>query len=196
MASSDQAQQQRKILICGDVKGKLSTLYKRIASVNKSAGPFDAVFCVGSFFDGPSAIAPGASDEAAVAAAAAAAEGPFNNEELRAYVDGTESAPIPTYFVEGLPSGREFCRDPDGKVAPNITFLRKPGVFNLHGLRVAVLPGRYNEISYKDESKVSASTALREGEYRAVDVDAIKAAYFADGGGVVAGDAGTLPIGY
>eukprot|EP00227_Mantoniella_beaufortii_P016489 CAMPEP_0197579314 /NCGR_PEP_ID=MMETSP1326-20131121/3339_1 /TAXON_ID=1155430 /ORGANISM="Genus nov. species nov., Strain RCC2288" /LENGTH=75 /DNA_ID=CAMNT_0043142739 /DNA_START=63 /DNA_END=286 /DNA_ORIENTATION=- len=72
MASSDPTQQ-RKILICGDVKGKLSALYKRIASVNKSAGPFDAVFCVGAFFDGPSSIPFDADDEAASAAAAAAA---------------------------------------------------------------------------------------------------------------------------
>jgi hypothetical protein len=132
---------QRKILIAGDVRGKLAALYKRVASVNSSAaGPFDAVFCVGPFFDG--------ADDAAAAAGATAATTAFN-EELKPYVDGTATAPIPTYFVEGLPSGREFCRDPDGKVAPNITFLRKPGVFKLHGLNVAVLPGKYNEISYK-----------------------------------------------
>lgn len=71
------------------------------------------------------------------------------------------------------------------KVAPNITFLNKPGVLDLHGLRVAVLPGRYNEISYKDTSKVAASAAAAEGEYRHDDVQALKAAHFADGCGVV-----------
>ena len=118
-------------------------------------GPFDAVFCVGPFFDGPS------DDEGAAADADAAF-----NLELKAYVDGSASAPIPTYFVEGLPAGREFCRDADGKVAPNITFLRKPCVQTLHGLRVAVLPGRYNEIAFKDDSKMAASAAAAEGEYR------------------------------
>jgi hypothetical protein len=51
-------------------------------------------------------------------------------------------------------------------VAPNITFLRKPCVQTLHGLRVAVLPGCYNEIAFKDDSKMAASAAAAEGEYR------------------------------
>jgi hypothetical protein len=48
---------QRKILIAGDVRGRLAALYKRVAAVHGSAaGPFDAVFCVGAFFDGPAAV--------------------------------------------------------------------------------------------------------------------------------------------
>ena len=74
-------------------------------------GPFDAVFCVGAFFDGPS------DDEGAAADADAAF-----NLELKAYVDGSASAPIPTYFVEGLPAGREFCRDADGRGLHSSTF--------------------------------------------------------------------------
>lgn len=39
-----------KVLISGDPQGKLRTLFKRVAAVNKSNGPFDYLFCVGSFF--------------------------------------------------------------------------------------------------------------------------------------------------
>lgn len=39
-----------KVLVTGDPGGSLSTLFKRAAAVNKSNGPFDMLFCVGSFF--------------------------------------------------------------------------------------------------------------------------------------------------
>ena len=40
-----------KILACGDVKGQIGQLLKRIETVNKKAGPFDMVLCVGQFFN-------------------------------------------------------------------------------------------------------------------------------------------------
>jgi hypothetical protein len=40
-----------KILACGDVKGQIGALLKRVETVHKKAGPFDMVFCVGQFFD-------------------------------------------------------------------------------------------------------------------------------------------------
>jgi hypothetical protein len=39
------------ILISGDCGGKLSAMFKRVASVNKSNGPFAALLCVGGFFE-------------------------------------------------------------------------------------------------------------------------------------------------
>jgi hypothetical protein len=39
-----------KVLVSGDPQGKLGALFKRVAAVNKSNGPFDFLFCVGSFF--------------------------------------------------------------------------------------------------------------------------------------------------
>ena len=161
----------RKILIVGDVRGRLDDLYKRVARVNKTpAGPFDALFCVGPFFEGAAedaADGDGADGDAA------------RHAELRPYVDGTAVAPVPTYFVEGLPAGRAHCRDPDGVVAPNITFLRHPKVSVVEGLRVAVLPGRHNDMSYADASKVAAAAAAAEGEHLAEDVAALRASHFA-----------------
>jgi hypothetical protein len=39
-----------KILLVGDCNGAFKTLFAKVAVVNKKNGPFDAVFCVGSFF--------------------------------------------------------------------------------------------------------------------------------------------------
>ena len=78
----------RKILIVGDVRGRLDDLYKRVARVNKTpAGPFDALFCVGPFFEGAAedaADGDGADGDAA------------RHAELRPNVDGTAIAPGPT----------------------------------------------------------------------------------------------------
>ena len=41
-----------KILIAGSVHGKLKDLFKRVAAVNKSNGPFDLLLCTGDFFGG------------------------------------------------------------------------------------------------------------------------------------------------
>lgn len=37
-------------LTCGDVCGQFDQLFKRVTSVNKKAGPFDLLLCVGDFF--------------------------------------------------------------------------------------------------------------------------------------------------
>ncbi|XLU43990.1 hypothetical protein S245_038804, partial [Arachis hypogaea] len=66
-----------RILLCGDVFGRLNQLFKRVSSVNKSAGPFDALFCVGQFFP----------------------DSPEQLDEFMAYVEGSSQIPIPTYFI-------------------------------------------------------------------------------------------------
>jgi|LakMenEpi03Aug12_release.lakeMendotaPanAssembly.Ray.scaffolds.fasta_scaffold3043535_1 hypothetical protein len=39
-----------KVLLAGDVDGKIDALFKRVNTVNASNGPFAALLCVGSFF--------------------------------------------------------------------------------------------------------------------------------------------------
>lgn len=39
-----------KVLLAGDVHGKIEALFKRVTTVNTSNGPFDALLCVGTFF--------------------------------------------------------------------------------------------------------------------------------------------------
>ena len=40
----------RRILLAGDVHGRMSTLFARVEAASAKAGPFDALFCVGGFF--------------------------------------------------------------------------------------------------------------------------------------------------
>eukprot|EP00898_Chlorokybus_atmophyticus_P002259 jgi/Chlat1/3033/Chrsp206S03289 len=92
-----------KVLLVGDVRGRLPQLCKRLAAVNKSNGPFDCAICVGDFFGGADAEA-----------------------VLRPYADGTaeESLPIPLYFV-GEAATPVHC--------PNVRPLGTAGVRELHG---------------------------------------------------------------
>lgn len=41
---------QKKVLISGDVHGKLSALFKRVQAIDKANGPFDLLLCTGGFF--------------------------------------------------------------------------------------------------------------------------------------------------
>lgn len=87
---------QLKILVAGDVEGKFKQLFDRVSAVNKKAGPFDMLFCVGSFF-------PLVMDEGLV----------------------IPPAPVPTYIL-GPVSKQQLSYFPDlngCEIAPNITYL-------------------------------------------------------------------------
>ncbi|KAE8658174.1 Zinc finger CCCH domain-containing protein 64 [Hibiscus syriacus] len=119
-----------RVILCGDVSGRLNQLIKR---VNKSAGPFNALFCVGKFF-------PDESDRL---------------NELMDYVEGWAQIPLPTYFIGdygvGAPkvlsavsrnSANQGFKMDGFKVCDNLYWLKGSGKFTLHGLSVAYLFGR------------------------------------------------------
>ncbi|XP_020579449.1 zinc finger CCCH domain-containing protein 59 [Phalaenopsis equestris] len=143
-----------RILLCGDVLGRLNQLFKRVQSVNKSTGPFDALLCVGQFFpDSANGL-----------------------EEFANYFDGSSPIPIPTYFIGDygagstrfvsaaakLPSNNGFKTD-GLEVCPNLYWLKGSGKFSLHGLSVFYLSGRQIP---DDEGN---------GRYSRDDVDALRA---------------------
>lgn len=143
-----------RILLCGDVFGRLKQLFKRVQSVNKSAGPFDSLLCVGQFF-------PDSSDML---------------EEFLDYVKGRSQIPIPTYFIGDYGVGAakvlsDASRDSanrgfkmDGlKICDNLYWLKGSGKFTLHGLSVAYLSGR------------PSSDGQPFGTYSQDDVDALRA---------------------
>ncbi|KAG8491480.1 hypothetical protein CXB51_014667 [Gossypium anomalum] len=112
-----------RILLCGDVLGRLNQLFKRVNSVNKSAGPFDALFCVGQFFP----------DE------------PDRLDELMDYVEGRAQVPLPTYFIGdygvGAPkvlsdvsrnSANQGFKMDGFKVCDNLFWLKGSGKFTFH----------------------------------------------------------------
>lgn len=92
--------------------------------MNKSAGPFDALFCVGQFFpDSPELL-----------------------EEFMDYVEGRTQIPLPTYFIGdygvGAPkvlsvaskNSANLGFKMDGlKICENLFWLRSSGKFTLFG---------------------------------------------------------------
>ncbi|XP_066486681.1 CWF19-like protein 1 isoform X2 [Tiliqua scincoides] len=110
-----------RLLVCGDVSGRLGALYGRVEAAQRKSGAFDLLLCVGSFFD-----------------AARDAEW----EEYRA---GRRTARIQTLLL-GANSEDTRGHFPDSaggcELAPNITYLGRRGVFTgASGLRIAYLSG-------------------------------------------------------
>ncbi|KAF7143656.1 hypothetical protein RHSIM_Rhsim05G0020500 [Rhododendron simsii] len=143
-----------RILLCGDVLGRLNQLFKRVSSVNKSAGPFDALLCVGQFF-------PDSSDLL---------------EEFTDYIEGRSDIPLPTYFTGDYGAGAlkvlsAATRDPvnlgfkmEGlRIRENLYWLKGGGKFTLHGLSVVYLSGRHS------------TSSQQFGTYSQDDVDALRA---------------------
>ncbi|KAL6116593.1 cwf19l1 [Pungitius sinensis] len=117
------SEQPVRVLACGDVGGRLSALFSRVQSIQKKAGPFDLLLCVGEFF--------GATPEA--------------EAEWQQYKTGAKKAPVHTYVlgaasqetVRSFP-GAEGC-----ELAENITYLGRRGVFTgVSGLQIAYVSGR------------------------------------------------------
>uniref|UniRef100_S4RRW8 Uncharacterized protein n=1 Tax=Petromyzon marinus TaxID=7757 RepID=S4RRW8_PETMA len=112
-----------RILACGDVNGRIDTLYGRVRTVQKKSGDFDLLLCLGSFF--------GASAEA--------------EQEWEAYKNGDKKAPIHTYILGANDqSTAKYFPEVDGmELAENITYLAgRKGVFTgASGLQMAYLSG-------------------------------------------------------
>ncbi|KAL7168667.1 hypothetical protein ACSBR2_039000 [Camellia fascicularis] len=134
-----------RILLCGDVLGHLNQLFKRVSSVNKSAGPFDALFCVGQFFP----------------------DSPDYLEEFMDYIEGRSQIPLPTYFIGDYGVSATKVLSAATKDSANRGFkmdgLIGSGKFTLHGLSVGYLSGRHSV------------SGQQFGTYSQDDVDALRA---------------------
>ncbi|KAL9224253.1 hypothetical protein vseg_000310 [Gypsophila vaccaria] len=143
-----------RLLFSGDVHGRLTLLYKRYATVNKSAGPFDALLCVGQFF-------PDTTEQL---------------QEFMEYIEGRREIPIVTYFIGDYGAGapkvlsaavsdtiNQGFKLEGLKVCDNLFWLKGGGRFTLHGLSVAYLSGR------------QSPSGQQFGKYTQDDVDALRA---------------------
>ncbi|KAG9455617.1 hypothetical protein H6P81_000125 [Aristolochia fimbriata] len=153
-----------RFLFCGDVLGRLNQLFKRVALVNKSAGPFDALLCVGQFFP----------------------DSPEQHEEFFDYLGGRSSVPLPTYFIgdyglgaakvlstaSGDPSNLGFKMD-GLRICENLFWLKGSGKFTLHGVSIMYLSGKNSSggqiIGTYSEDDVGALRALAE-EQGVIDI--------------------------
>eukprot|EP00026_Physarum_polycephalum_P006461 Phypoly_transcript_06504.p1 GENE.Phypoly_transcript_06504~~Phypoly_transcript_06504.p1 ORF type:complete len:522 (+),score=76.22 Phypoly_transcript_06504:58-1623(+) len=104
-----QAKKPIKILVCGPVNGEIEQIFARAVAVNKQAGPFDALFCVGPFFG---------KDET----------------KLTTFFENTKEAPLPTYVLDQKP---EKALLGSSTICPNLHVLDTSGVRMIANLRVA-----------------------------------------------------------
>ncbi|KAK9811513.1 hypothetical protein WJX72_005124 [[Myrmecia] bisecta] len=124
----------RKVLLSGPCHGKLSALFKRVAAVNKSNGPFDVLLCSGQFF-------------------AAGDEADQEDTELQAYLDGSKPVPVPTYFIGAHGKGaRKAMQALAAANSDRINYLGRAGVQTVAGLTVAYLDG--SQLAVSDGQKL------------------------------------------
>eukprot|EP00741_Cyanophora_paradoxa_P003247 tig00000691_g3155.t1 len=143
-----------KVLVCGDVNGRLGQLYERVNAVNDSHGPFTALFCVGSFF-GVCLSSKYADPKA----------------DVMDYIAGRKRAPIKTYVVQGNDSGNgELNRSLTGDMGPNLVFLGRSGVTSVQGLKVAFLSGTYDRARVTADTDNQPPDAPFDGYYTRKDV--------------------------
>ncbi|XP_049616384.1 CWF19-like protein 1 [Syngnathus scovelli] len=112
-----------KILVCGDVEGKLGALFSRVQSIQKKTGQFDLLLCVGEFF----------------------ASTPEAESEWQQYQTGAKKAPIHTYILGAgsQETAKKFPSADGCELADNITYLGRRGVFTgVSGLQIAYVSGR------------------------------------------------------
>ncbi|XP_005182434.1 CWF19-like protein 1 homolog isoform X2 [Musca domestica] len=114
--------QKIKVLVCGDVRGRFKQMFQRVESINKKAGPFEILLCVGDFFS----------------------EDEKQNEELIAYRNGHKHIPVPTYILG--PNNKNvqayYENTQDGEICSNLTYLGKRGLYTLSsGVKIAYISG-------------------------------------------------------
>ncbi|XP_055677483.1 CWF19-like protein 1 homolog [Lutzomyia longipalpis] len=146
----------QKILICGDVGGKINKLFDRVGSIAKKSGDFDFLFCVGDFFGD-------------------------DNEEFEVYRSGAKKVPVATYILgptaeKHLPL---FEDAPNGEICPNVTYLGKSGIYvTSSGMKVAYVSGKEAEkpsaVTFTAEDtksvKLSCLASKSSGDYRGIDI--------------------------
>ncbi|KAG2442256.1 hypothetical protein HYH02_009740 [Chlamydomonas schloesseri] len=177
-----------KVLFSGAVEGDLPGLFKKVETVNKKNGPFEAVFCVGQFF-GPGAD----TDEF--------------NDALVAYVTGQGSIPVPTYFIGGYGAGSAAIVEALPAAKAPLKYLGRSGVTVINGLNVAFLDGTYNHAVFTGRGEPPPPTPVCR-HYTQDDVGLLKSQLKALEGevdilltcewprGLTTGLQGELPAGY
>uniref|UniRef100_A0A182LU95 Cwf19-like C-terminal domain-containing protein n=1 Tax=Anopheles culicifacies TaxID=139723 RepID=A0A182LU95_9DIPT len=156
-------EQKLKLLVCGDVRGKLKAFFARIENVNKKSGPFDLVLCVGDFF--------GSHPEM---------------EVLQQYKNNIKTVAAPVYILG--PTRKELAQHyadiEDGDICTNLSYLGKRGVYTTSGgLKIAYLSGLASSEELADGKEWSygkADTiAVRDsclaskanmGDFRGIDI--------------------------
>uniref|UniRef100_A0A1B0DI84 CWF19-like protein 1 n=1 Tax=Phlebotomus papatasi TaxID=29031 RepID=A0A1B0DI84_PHLPP len=146
----------QKILITGDVCGRFTKLFDRVATISKKSGQFDFLFCVGDFFGD-------------------------NTEEFEDFKNGTKTVPLATYIL-GPTQEKHLSLFQDainGEICPNVTYLGKSGIYvTSSGMKVAYVSGKEGEkssdVTFSAEDtksvKMSCLATKSSGDYRGIDI--------------------------
>lgn len=148
---------QLKILVCGNVKGQFSKLFKKLNSLQKKNGPFEAVLCPGQLFS--------VSDSC--------------EKEWNDCKSGQIKAPLPIYVLgpssnDQLDYFKDVSIEDGGELCENITYLGRKGIYTAaSGLQIAYISGE--QYTAADKTKF----AFRESDVdellkRAQDDDKFK----------------------
>eukprot|EP00794_Sanderia_malayensis_P016735 gene16735-18431_t len=119
-------------LFCGSAKGQLRKFFKKISSIHKKNGPFEAVVCPGQFFE--------VSDSC--------------EKEWKECCDGIIKAPLPVYILGPISKDElmfyKDMKDDGGELAENITYLGKQGIYTfMSGIKIAYISGEQYTASNK-----------------------------------------------
>ncbi|XP_075010118.1 CWF19-like protein 1 isoform X4 [Calonectris borealis] len=145
-----------RVLACGDVEGRLETLFGRVRAIQGKSGRFDMLLCVGNFF------------------------GSTSETEWAEYRTGAKKAPIPTYVLGANDQETvSFFPDVSGcELAENITYLGRRGLYSgTSGLQIAYLSGTESQdepapaysFSAKDVAELKTSL-LSTPSFKGVDI--------------------------
>ncbi|KAF5308205.1 hypothetical protein FQR65_LT06385 [Abscondita terminalis] len=152
-SQSKQSDSKSKILICGDVEGKFNALFNRVDAVNKKAGPFDLLLCVGNFFG-------------------------VNNKEFETFKAGIRKVNIPTYILGPNTEEHTSLYPEDGsELCNNIHYLGKRGLYTTSsGLKIAYISGIFSNDSsnklhnYNLEDAVHLKDVCTRGNSKGTDI--------------------------
>jgi len=141
-----------KILACGDVKGKFSTFFKKVKSVNAKNGPFEMIICVGDFFG----------------------DHEFGDSEDRQIWDeiksGKVQVPAPIYMLGPLnESQKTFYPDIDGcELAPDVIYLGRIGLLTTsQGMKIAYVSPN---VDFESVKSLEVRTECEHGDFQGVDI--------------------------
>ncbi|XP_052873010.1 CWF19-like protein 1 homolog [Anopheles cruzii] len=154
-------EQKLKLLICGDVRGKLKSFFARIENVNKKSGPFDLVLCVGDFF--------GQTNEM---------------DTLQEYKRNLKTISAPVYILgpTNQTLAQYYSETQDGDICTNLSYLGKRGLYTTSGgLKIAYLSGTAssqedaNEWTYSKADVMAVrdsclASKANMGDFRGIDI--------------------------
>eukprot|EP01130_Rhizamoeba_saxonica_P017889 TRINITY_DN879_c0_g2_i2.p1 TRINITY_DN879_c0_g2~~TRINITY_DN879_c0_g2_i2.p1 ORF type:complete len:566 (-),score=121.71 TRINITY_DN879_c0_g2_i2:702-2399(-) len=142
--------EKKKILVCGQLNGKIDLIYKQVSAIQSKHGPFTCLLCIGQFFE--------------------------TGEELLPYIQGEKSAPIPTYFL-GTDHDYQFLNEEQATICENIHWLGKTGLTNIAGLSIGFFASSFdptarkrNRVDYDDEAVSELIQRVSHSQFKGIDI--------------------------